>query len=34
CNRPEKSYAHETPIHRQFEARAAERPDAVALMFE
>nr|WP_232911560.1 syringopeptin non-ribosomal peptide synthetase SypB [Pseudomonas syringae] len=33
-NRPEKSYAHETPIHRQFEARAAERPDAVALMFE
>ncbi|RML31990.1 Syringopeptin synthetase B, partial [Pseudomonas syringae pv. atrofaciens] len=29
-----KTYAHETPIHRQFEARAAERPDAVALMFE
>ncbi|WP_240334933.1 AMP-binding protein, partial [Pseudomonas syringae] len=27
-------YANGTPIHQQFEARAAERPDAVALMFE
>ncbi|WP_223886484.1 AMP-binding protein, partial [Pseudomonas syringae] len=33
-NEPGNTYAHETPIHQQFEARATERPDAVALVFE
>ncbi|MDF5894455.1 syringopeptin non-ribosomal peptide synthetase SypB [Pseudomonas syringae pv. syringae] len=33
-NEPGQHYANETPIHQQFEAHAAERPDAVALVFE
>ncbi len=33
-NEPGKHYANDTPIHQQFEAHAAECPDAVALMFE
>ncbi|NAP27562.1 syringopeptin non-ribosomal peptide synthetase SypC, partial [Pseudomonas syringae] len=33
-NLPNKTDTHETPIHQQFEARAAEQPDAVALVFE
>ncbi|MCF5268123.1 non-ribosomal peptide synthetase, partial [Pseudomonas syringae] len=33
-NEPGQHYANDTPIHQQFEARAAERPDAVALVFE
>ncbi len=33
-NLPNKTDTHETPIHEQFEARAAEQPDAVALVFE
>ncbi|MCF5305942.1 syringopeptin non-ribosomal peptide synthetase SypC, partial [Pseudomonas syringae] len=33
-NEPGQHYANGTPIHQQFEARAAARPDAVALMFE
>ncbi|MEE4150888.1 syringopeptin non-ribosomal peptide synthetase SypC, partial [Pseudomonas viridiflava] len=33
-NLPVQTDAYEIPIHQQFEARAAERPDAVALVFE
>ncbi|RMS24706.1 non-ribosomal peptide synthetase, partial [Pseudomonas syringae] len=33
-NEPGNTYTSETPIHLQFEARAAERPNAVALVFE
>nr|UXB95126.1 non ribosomal peptide synthetase [Pseudomonas syringae] len=33
-NEPGKHFANDIPIHQQFEARAAERPEAVALVFE
>ncbi|WP_141250341.1 non-ribosomal peptide synthetase, partial [Pseudomonas congelans] len=34
CEQPGNTYPSETPIHLQFEARAAQQPDAVALVFE
>ncbi|WP_143483163.1 condensation domain-containing protein, partial [Pseudomonas congelans] len=34
CEQPGITYTSETPIHLQFEARAAQQPDAVALVFE